>query len=92
MKERELPAGNRIIAGLSCVDVLGRLSAYLDGELAEPEIERIRAHVGACQTCERFGGRFAAAVQRLREARPAPLDADVDARLAEALGLPVRPA
>ncbi len=87
MKDREMPAENRSIAGLFCTDVLARLSAYLDGELAGSEVAQLRAHVGACRTCERFGGRFAAAVQQLRESEPAPLDADVDARLAEALGL-----
>lgn len=88
MRDREMPAENRSIAGLFCTDVLARLSAYLDGDLPEAEVARLRAHVGACPACERFGGRFAAAVQRLRESEPAPLDEDIDARLADALGLP----
>lgn len=87
MKARELPAENRSIGGLYCTEVLERLSAYLDGELTAEEVDLIRAHVTGCVTCERFGGRFAAAVQRLREADPAPLPADLDARLEAALGL-----
>lgn len=86
MRVRELPAENRSIAGLLCTDVLERLSAYLDGELSAEEVAQIRAHVAECTTCERFGGRFAAAVERLREPPP-PLDEDVDARLEAALGL-----
>lgn len=88
MKERELSAENRLVAGLYCAEVLERLSAYLDGELAEDEVERIRAHVAGCVTCERFGGHFARAVRELREVAAPPLAEDVDARLAAALGLP----
>ncbi len=87
MSDREPLAENRVIAGLSCTDVLERLSAFLDGELPEAEVARIRAHVGECVTCERFGGRFAEAVKKLREAEVPALDADVDERLAAALGL-----
>lgn len=87
MSDRELPAEDRVIAGLSCTEVLARLSAFLDGELAEAEVARMRAHVGECVTCERFGGRFAEAVQRLREAEAPALDAGVEERLAAALGL-----
>ncbi len=87
MSDRELGAENRHIAGLYCSEVLERLSAFLDGELAEAEVGQIRAHVAECVTCERFGGHFAEAVQKLRETEAPPLDADVDARLSAALGL-----
>ncbi|MFO0586041.1 MAG: anti-sigma factor [Polyangiaceae bacterium] len=87
MEPRDLPAENRSIGGLYCTEVLERLSAYLDGDLSAEEASRVRAHVAHCTTCERFGGRFAAAVQRLREAEPPPLDEDLDARLGAALGL-----
>lgn len=87
MSARELPAENRKIAGLLCTEVLERLSSFLDGDLPEAEVAQIRAHVGECVTCERFGGRFAEAVQKLRDAEAPPLDEDVDARLAAALGL-----
>ena len=87
MTTLESHAENRLVAGLHCMEVLDKLSAYLDGELPEVEVAQIRAHVAGCSTCERFGGRFADAVQRLRQAAdPAP-DPGVSARLAERLGL-----
>ncbi|MBK8254762.1 MAG: zf-HC2 domain-containing protein [Polyangiaceae bacterium] len=86
MKARELPAENRLVAGLLCTQVLAQLSAYLDGELSEAEVEQIRSHVQGCTTCEEFGGRFATAVQKLREVEE-EVAPDTDDRLFAALGL-----
>ena len=87
MKTVETPAENRLVAGLYCLDVLDKLSAFVDGELEGAELAQVRAHVAACSTCERFGGRFAEAVNKLRETADPPLDPAIDARLAEKLGL-----
>ncbi|MCU0656139.1 MAG: zf-HC2 domain-containing protein [Polyangiaceae bacterium] len=64
MEERE-------VAGLRCSAVLELLSDYLDGELAPEARAGVEAHVAGCNVCERFGARFAAAVQTLRKL-PAP--------------------
>lgn len=58
--------GERHIGGLTCGEVLVRLSDYLDGALAAEERARVEAHVAGCDACERFGGAFAVAVKALR--------------------------
>jgi anti-sigma factor RsiW len=65
---------DRKVGDLTCAQVLAQLSAYLDGELDETEVAKIRAHVAGCANCERFGGRFGAAVQGLRALPSLPLD------------------
>lgn len=55
------------LGGLSCVEVLGHLSEFLDGTLAAPMVVRVREHVAGCRDCERFGGAFAAVLAGLRE-------------------------
>lgn len=81
-------ADDREVAGIRCSEVLARLSAYLDGELDEVEVARIRGHVAGCNVCERFGGKFADAVSRLREeALPEEVPPEVSQRLRRALGL-----
>jgi len=54
------------IAGLSCGQVLDRLSDYLDGDLPAPEREQLEAHLRGCDRCARFGGEFRAVVGALR--------------------------
>jgi RNA polymerase sigma-70 factor, ECF subfamily len=82
-KEAGVHAQQREVSGMRCGDVLERLSAYVDGELAADERARIDAHLRGCSVCERFGGRFAGVVHGLRVelgAEPA-----VDGALVEAL-------
>lgn len=64
-------ASERVIAGLSCGDVLARLGDYLDGELSPEALSALQAHVAGCDACERFGGAYAAVVRALGGA-PAP--------------------
>lgn len=75
--------GERVVAGLSCSEVLADLSRLLDGELPEAEGSRLGAHVAGCDVCERFGRSFASVVRGLREelAEAEPLDAAVAERL-----------
>lgn len=79
--------GERIVAGLRCGEVLAELSEYLDGQLAPESVEAIQAHLRGCDSCERFGGRFAATIKALREqlSNPQPLDEEVARRLRKRL-------
>ena len=61
-------AAERIIAGLSCSEVLARLRDFLDDTLAPDARAAVRAHVSACTECGRFGGAYASVVRALREA------------------------
>jgi anti-sigma factor (TIGR02949 family) len=77
----------KVVAGISCGEVLDRLSAYIDGELSVDECARIEAHLRGCEVCERFGGEFQATVRALREhlLRPARLPDSVRERVRAAL-------
>ena len=77
----------KAVAGLSCEDVLDRLSDYLDGELPAPSRAAVEEHVKACDGCARFGGEFKSTVRALRDhllRSPAP-PARLVAKLREAL-------
>jgi anti-sigma factor RsiW len=77
----------KVVAGLSCEDVLERLSDYLDGDLPAPARTAVEGHVKACDGCARFGGEFKGTVRALRDhlvASPAP-PVGLVARLREAL-------
>ncbi len=80
--------GDRRVGGLWCHEVLERLSDYVDGELSEPERQQIDDHLRECDTCERFGGRFAESIRVIRESlqSPGPLEDQVSERLHRALG------
>ncbi len=75
-----MPDLNRVVAGLSCRDVLKVLSEYVDGELPAETVARVRAHLQECDHCERFGGTFGSLVSRLRGGATAAGDLDPDAR------------
>lgn len=62
-----MSALDRVVAGLSCREVLHRLSPYLDGELAPAEVSKVEAHLGDCDACARFGGHVGRIVQQVRE-------------------------
>jgi RNA polymerase sigma-70 factor (ECF subfamily) len=52
--------------GLSCSEVLAKLSDYVDGHLERPAKAAVDAHLTACSVCERFGGRFRRTVAGVR--------------------------
>jgi predicted anti-sigma-YlaC factor YlaD len=77
----------RVVAGLTCGEVLAVLSDFLDGELDHGTRQRVVDHLRGCNWCEQFGGRFADVVESLRRERrdPTPLPPDVAARLRDRL-------
>ena len=79
--------GERLAGGLWCHEVLAVLSDYLDGELSVEQRRQIEDHLRECDTCERFGGRFADSIRLIRQSlEPAdPLNPDISRRLRAAL-------
>ncbi len=77
----------RLIAGLTCGEVLADLSDYFDNQLSPERRAQIESHLRGCAVCERFGGQFAAAVTALRRmlTDADPLDERLSARLQERL-------
>jgi len=59
--------GERIVGGLSCRQVLERLSDYLDDDLVREVRAAVEMHLRGCDGCARFGGEFRATVRALRE-------------------------
>lgn len=71
----------RIVAGLSCRDVLAHLSDFVDGTLEADVRVRILEHLAGCNWCEEFGGRFSGIVRALKRASDDKLEESVAARL-----------
>lgn len=77
--------------GLSCAEVLARLSEFCDGGLPPAERAAVEVHVRDCPDCARFGGAFTAVLGRLRAhlrgevATGAELDPGIASRLDEVL-------
>ncbi len=78
----------KVIAGLSCGEVLNRLSDYLDGDLPAAESTRLEEHLRGCDGCARFGGELRGVVEalRLHLARSKTLPSGFRERLRKALG------
>jgi anti-sigma factor RsiW len=72
---------DRRIAGLTCLEVLGDLSAFLDGELSEARVAELRGHLSECHECDQFGATVAGVLTRLRAGSVAPLPPDVRERM-----------
>jgi hypothetical protein len=64
-----MPDLDRVVGGLRCRDVLDLLVDFVDGELDPATLEKVRAHLDGCHTCEKFGGDYAALVDQLRTGR-----------------------
>jgi anti-sigma factor RsiW len=71
-KKRSGPLPHRHNHGRGhCVDLLRKLSAYIDDELPSDICREIRRHVGACPNCEVFIASLQHTVTLCRH-RPAP--------------------
>lgn len=80
-------AHERTVGGLRCGEVLALLSEFVDRQLDADVRQRVLDHLAGCDWCERFGGEFADVIAAIRRElkEPAPLSAEVAARLREAL-------
>jgi anti-sigma factor (TIGR02949 family) len=81
-------ANEKVVGGLSCSEVLDRLSDYLDGDLSVEDRDKVEAHLRGCEGCARFGGEFSGTVTALRAHLVAGVTAParIRERLREALG------
>ncbi len=81
-------AEERLVAGLTCSQVLANLSDFVDGSLDAKQAEMIEAHLRGCDWCERFGAGFSAVVKELRRQlrEPDPVEPEVSERLWSRLG------
>ncbi len=77
----------KVVGGISCSEVLARLSDYVDGELSASDQARVEAHLRGCDACARFGGEFRSTIRALRAhlARGGELPATVREALRRAL-------
>ena len=74
--------------GSECKDIRMAASDYIDGDLRESQVERVRAHLGDCEVCRAFVDTLVETVRLLgtmkREERaPAGLTDTIRARIAE---------
>lgn len=77
----------KVVAGISCGQVLAKLSDYLDGDLDAAPRQQIEEHLRGCDGCARFGGEFRATVRALRAhlGSPGGLPASLRQRLRDAV-------
>jgi anti-sigma factor (TIGR02949 family) len=74
--------------GPECRDIRMAASDYIDGDLGETQVERMRAHLGGCPACQAFVDTLAETVRLLRtmkleEPAPARLKNAIRARIVE---------
>ena len=71
----------------TCEDLLGQLSAYIDGDL-DPELcHALETHVADCANCRTVVDTLSETVHLYRALPPATVSATLSARLRTALGL-----
>ena len=71
----------------TCADLLGQLSAYIDGDL-DPELcHALETHMAGCENCRTVVDTLGETVHLYRALPPATVSATLSARLRTALGL-----
>ena len=78
---------DREVGGLTCRQVLERLSDYLDDELERPARAQVEEHLRGCEQCLRFGGAIGGMVAAVRGQADAEQPAAVAGRLAAQLAV-----
>lgn len=73
---------DREVAGLTCRQVLERLSDYVDRELTGESRAVVEAHLRGCEECLRFGGAIGSMVAAIRGGLVAELPQGASQRLA----------
>jgi len=73
--------GHRGHSKADCLEILRRLSAYLDDELTGDVCQEIRKHLGACLNCEVFLASLRHTITLCRHVAPPPLSQTAKARL-----------
>lgn len=76
---------DREVGGLTCHQVLARLSDYLDDDLEVSVREQLMVHLRGCQECLRFGGSIGQMVRAVRGRLEVEVPRDVAERLARQL-------
>jgi anti-sigma factor RsiW len=71
--------------GRPCAQILGEITAYLDGDLAATECDAIEAHCRECADCAAVVNGLRETVGLCRQAAGAPLPEDVRARALESV-------
>ena len=71
-----------------CGDVRMKASDYVDGDLEETQVERMRAHLGGCEACRAFVDTLVETIRLLgsmkrEEPAPASLKDAIRGRIAE---------
>ena len=51
---------------IRCIEVVELVSAYIDGELAEPERVRVEVHLAICEGCGAYVEQMRATIRALR--------------------------
>ena len=74
--------------GPECRDIRMAASDYIDGDLRESQVERVRAHLGGCEVCRAFVDTLVETVRLLgtmkrEEPAPAGLKDAIRVRIAE---------
>ena len=67
-----------------CADVVELVSAYLDGELAAPVADAVRAHLALCPGCTTYFAQVRSTVERVRTLQAGDLPASLRDDLMEA--------
>jgi anti-sigma factor RsiW len=71
--------------GLTCRDLVGHLSSYLDGDLEPHLISEVEGHLKDCGDCRHCAAEIEATIRLIRERAFTPLSAGDRERLSDRL-------
>lgn len=76
---------------LECVDLVERVTDYLDGSLDAGMRERLAAHIGRCWACGHYVGGMTVTVRLMAELPPERLRSDLESSLLDMFRAELRP-